>query len=364
MYFPTFLMAILMASAINASAIQQRQEEEVPQCDEAPPSEEFVEYSKTLQHNSSSLETRQAQKRYNFRVYAHVVYSEKNSKGGYVSEENVKKDIDLLNKRYSRAGISFTHAETDYLQNSAWAHSNDPAMKNKLRRGGYADLNLYYVAKIPGKLISGGPIGGHCTYPIVPRGNSLTVPQATMERDGCVMIATSVPGGSSWSDLSPLTTHEVGHWLGLRHTFEGGCKDGDTIDDTFPQEKPTGKCENQPKLPDGRPGAYACGGLHPSNSLNFMDYSSEFTLGQEQRMRQWADSRQKLGGSSTEQKPPENPKPKPKPNPPTPKPPSNSGESKVWGQCGGRDWKGPTACSKGLVCKHFGVWYSQCVPAA
>lgn len=86
MYFPTFLMAILMASAINASAIQQRQEEEeVPQCDEAPPSEEFVEYSKTLQHNTSSLETRQEQKRYNFRVYAHVVYAEKNSKDGYVS---------------------------------------------------------------------------------------------------------------------------------------------------------------------------------------------------------------------------------------------------------------------------------------
>jgi poly(3-hydroxybutyrate) depolymerase len=35
--------------------------------------------------------------------------------------------------------------------------------------------------------------------------------------------------------------------------------------------------------------------------------------------------------------------------------------SGLYGQCGGRDWKGPTCCSQGS-CKVSNEWYSQCIP--
>jgi cellulose 1,4-beta-cellobiosidase len=36
--------------------------------------------------------------------------------------------------------------------------------------------------------------------------------------------------------------------------------------------------------------------------------------------------------------------------------------SPVWGQCGGRDWTGPTTCASGSCCKVTNEWYSQCTP--
>jgi len=38
--------------------------------------------------------------------------------------------------------------------------------------------------------------------------------------------------------------------------------------------------------------------------------------------------------------------------------------SPAFGQCGGRNWKGPTCCQSGCHCRHEGDWYSQCEPPA
>ncbi|GIJ92552.1 hypothetical protein Asppvi_001830 [Aspergillus pseudoviridinutans] len=47
----------------------------------------------------------------------------------------------------------------------------------------------------------------------------------------------------------------------------------------------------------------------------------------------------------------------------TPQPTSASGGTqKVYGQCGGLNWTGPTACASGSTCKNWNPYYSQCVP--
>ena len=76
-------------------------------------------------------------------------------------------------------------------------------------------------------------------------------------------------------------THEVGHWLGLYHTFENGCYDpGDLIDDTSAHDNPDFDC-------DGSLDTCPSEGENPIE--NFMNYTpdacmKEFNAGQFTRM--------------------------------------------------------------------------------
>jgi len=58
------------------------------------------------------------------------------------------------------------------------------------------------------------------------------------------------------------------------------------------------------------------------------------------------------------------PPPSPTPTPtltPTPTPPP-AGGVRLWGQCGGRAWGGPTTCAAGLVCVRLNAYFFQCRP--
>ncbi|MEZ4773472.1 MAG: M43 family zinc metalloprotease [Bacteroidia bacterium] len=76
------------------------------------------------------------------------------------------------------------------------------------------------------------------------------------------------------------STHEVGHWLNLRHIWgDGPCDVDDFVEDTPPTDKPNHGCAS---------GHYSCGAL--SMVQNFMDYTDDacmnlFTRGQSERMR-------------------------------------------------------------------------------
>jgi hypothetical protein len=95
-------------------------------------------------------------------------------------------------------------------------------------------------------------------------------------------------------DLGRTATHEVGHWLNLRHIWgDGGCGVDDFVADT-----PLAGGPNFNGFPCTYPGPNSCNtgsGDLPDMFQNYMDYSDDgcmnvFTLGQKARMRALFDT--------------------------------------------------------------------------
>ncbi|KLU82293.1 metalloprotease 1, partial [Magnaporthiopsis poae ATCC 64411] len=189
-------------------------------------------------------------------VYFHVVASSTALRDGYVTDQQLADQLKVLNSNYAPHGISFALKGTDRTINSNWAVDGDPlAMKKALRKGSYRTLNLYFLKSVGGNL-------GYCYLPADAKEGT-----EAFYRDGCTILHTSLPGGSQTNyNLGKTVTHEVGHWLGLYHTFQGGCNgDGDMVDDTPNQAGPSSGC------PIGRNSCPNRPGVDPIH--NYMDYS-------------------------------------------------------------------------------------------
>jgi len=206
-------------------------------------------------------------------VYFHVIYSSTSLSGGYVPDSQIANQITVLNQDYAGSGFTFVLAGTTRTLNSAWFtgvgpdSSSQTTMKNQLRQGGAAALNVYTVGFQSG---SGAGLLGYSTFP----SSYASAPKD----DGVVMLYSSVPGGSTANyNLGRTLTHEAGHWFGLYHTFQGGCSGtGDSVSDTPAEASAAYEC------PTGRD-TCSTTGVDPIH--NYMDYTydscmNQFTAGQ------------------------------------------------------------------------------------
>ena len=134
-------------------------------------------------------------------------------------------------------------------------------------------LNMYVVRNIN----NGSGILGYSSFP----GGPVTEDGIVVRHDYFGKIGTAA------SSLGRTTTHEIGHWFGLYHTFNGGCgidtcTDGDLVCDTPPAANPNYGC----------PSVNSCSNDIPNVNdqiQNYLDYSNDncknmFTYGQKQRM--------------------------------------------------------------------------------
>jgi len=197
-----------------------------------------------------------------------------NDDEGSISNDKITQSINILNAAFE-PNFSFTLVESVEENNkSYWGikPGGDHLMKNALRKGNCAALNIYST-KLSNKYLGWATFPDKCA--------------SDTAYDGVVIDSGTLPGGN----ISPFNegdtlTHEVGHWLGLYHTFHSGTSPngctglGDMVDDTPASRIPNRGC---PAETD------SCDNGVNDQITNFMDYTDDsckekFTPGQFTRM--------------------------------------------------------------------------------
>lgn len=227
-------------------------------------------------------------------VVVHVIHD-----GGTnnISDAQIQSQIDVLNEDYRKrigtngdgtgvdTDVEFCLAKKDPLGKCSNGivriksplSNHQTYQRSMLKQLSYWDntryLNMYVVKNIN----NGGGTAGYSSFPGGPP-----------DEDG-IVVRHDYFGktGTASASLGRTTTHEVGHWLGLYHTFNGGCgvdtcADGDYVCDTPPAANPNFGC----------PTINSCSNDVPNVNdqiQNYMDYSNDncksmFTAGQKQRM--------------------------------------------------------------------------------
>ena len=217
-------------------------------------------------------------------VAVHVLYYLKGSTYlGNVTDTQIANQIAALNATYAPCGVSFYLHSTTRTLNKTWA---------TMRPGSSAELAAKTALAVD-------PTNVYNLYTAVPGGGLLGwsyLPWSYAESSvwhGTVIHWGSVPGGYlTQYNEGDTAVHECGHYLGLYHTFQGGCTEpNDYCADTPQEATPDYYCTlNRDTCPSNP-------GYDPIH--NFMDYTPdscmyEFTGDQCDRI-EWAVTTYKPG---------------------------------------------------------------------
>jgi Pregnancy-associated plasma protein-A len=226
-------------------------------------------------------------------VYFHVFTD---GATGNLTDQQLQQQINVLNADYggfeggAYTGFSFKLVGVDRTDNPNWFYNLSPQSpvereaKAATHQGDASTLNIW-TTNGPGYL-------GFATFP--------SWYKRSPQLDGIVLDYNSFVGGAYGTDFSlgKTATHEAGHWLGLLHTFQGGCNDkGDYVADTPDERFPASGCPE---------GLDTCPSPGTDPIHNYMDYSfdscyDQFTQGQTDRMQDFYSYFRADGGTSVGQ---------------------------------------------------------------
>ncbi len=222
----------------------------------------------------------------NIPVVVHVIYNNANEN---ISSTQINSQIAILNDDFNAANndvnqvpgefsslvadsdINFTVDQVIRVSSSRTTWGTNDAMKFSSNGGSDAvdpanKLNIWVCN------IGGGILG----YAQFPGGNAAT--------DG-IVVSPQFFGSTGYVqapfDEGRTTTHEVGHWLNLRHIWgDGRCNRDDFVSDTPRSDRPNYGCPSFPTV--------HC--RSTDMTMNYMDYVDDgcmymFSNGQKERMR-------------------------------------------------------------------------------
>lgn len=216
-------------------------------------------------------------------VYIHVVYSNSNQN---ISDAQINSQMAVLNADFRKAnndlnlpsGSTFendaTDSEIEFTLAGTFRHANNNTSwgTNNAVKSTYPPVTPSTHLNIWVAEIGGGILG----YAQFPGGNSAT--------DG-VVISPQYFGTTGYVaapfNKGRTATHEVGHYLNLRHIWgDGRCRQDDFVADTPSSDGPNYGCPSFPTV--------NC--KTTDMTMNYMDYTDDacmymFTDGQRNRMR-------------------------------------------------------------------------------
>ncbi|OAQ57583.1 metalloprotease [Pochonia chlamydosporia 170] len=266
---------LTLGQLANATLLTREQR---ARCD-SQPGADILALHEQLAKGEQHLTRRDAGELISLDAWVHVVTTTYARNGSWPTKEQIAEEMKLLNNAYAPSNLTFNLVNTTWTKNTTWAmypKLYEKDLKTKLHRGTSRTLNLYYVP--------GLRTGGVCRFP-----NMNAFEGEALAMDGCMVGSQSLPGGARATG-GRTTVHEVGHWFGLLHTFQGGCNEngGDFIADTPAEASPANDSPDWAKCPVGRDTCPDLPGLDPID--NHMDYTyykcrNRFTPGQTARMR-------------------------------------------------------------------------------
>lgn len=208
---------------------------------------------------------------------------------GRISATQRAAQIAVLNAAYEFVGLAFEYDENEVTEvsNTSYFTMGHRSLRERNCKSSHQamppeeGLNLYTAQP-------GGGILGWATFPHEMEGDPIM--------DGVVLLHSSLPGGAATPyNLGMTAVHEVGHWLGLFHTFQDGCNvsphgvDGDQVTDTPPHSGANYGTPGDDGHPHNLCPNAAAGSLCPvHNYMNYVDdnWMNVFTSGQKDRI--WA----------------------------------------------------------------------------